>query len=446
MAFNQFPYTNLHELNDDWLLKTVKEAATDAASAKTAAESAAETVAGYNSRLTSVENRLNGRKITMIYDGNFQNPSVIDAEETITSGYLLADLVSEGDYVVDNSGWLAVVTNISESRTSVTVKMLAQQVLPDRLPVFVTFQQRTIGGLTVWACDHTFEQITALVAAARIVVYQIRTPGGDVYTLTPGYTFEDNALSALHLNYYNTQNPADVYEDFVHVSIEWDPPEMLVRVSTNETVSGTLADRVTAQEGTQKLHWTDEEFTTISGSFPLEDIRPAGVTPITGDMLLDHWGYAAKITTVSATSVTWSRTADEAAHPKSIMRNYPVPQPGQETVLACDENGVAYWDNRGLYENPLVVTFSGTTASGNAVCDRTWTAINNAILAGRLIVARWRNTSGEFVYLLVTYRQGVSLRGVNLDIFSPADPADGYSRLLCSIESSGTVYIEDNEV
>ena len=49
MAFNMFPFTNLHNLNTDWILKTIKEL-------KTATEQAAATVAGYAARLTGLEN------------------------------------------------------------------------------------------------------------------------------------------------------------------------------------------------------------------------------------------------------------------------------------------------------------------------------------------------------------------------------------------------------
>lgn len=48
MAFNMFPFTNLHNLNTDWILKTIKEL-------KTATEQAAATVAGYAARLTGLE-------------------------------------------------------------------------------------------------------------------------------------------------------------------------------------------------------------------------------------------------------------------------------------------------------------------------------------------------------------------------------------------------------
>ena len=48
MAFNMFPFTNLHNLNTDWILKTIKEL-------KTATEQAAATVAGYATRLSALE-------------------------------------------------------------------------------------------------------------------------------------------------------------------------------------------------------------------------------------------------------------------------------------------------------------------------------------------------------------------------------------------------------
>lgn len=48
MAFNMFPFTNLHNLNTDWILKTIKDL-------KAATEQAAATVAGYAARLTGLE-------------------------------------------------------------------------------------------------------------------------------------------------------------------------------------------------------------------------------------------------------------------------------------------------------------------------------------------------------------------------------------------------------
>lgn len=51
MAFNLFPYSNLHKLNLDWVIQQIKEA-------MTALEAASQTVTSYESRLSSVEGRV----------------------------------------------------------------------------------------------------------------------------------------------------------------------------------------------------------------------------------------------------------------------------------------------------------------------------------------------------------------------------------------------------
>lgn len=58
MPFNMFPYSNLHELNADWVLKQVKESAEDAQEAAQAAQEAAQTAEGMQGQIDGLDGRL----------------------------------------------------------------------------------------------------------------------------------------------------------------------------------------------------------------------------------------------------------------------------------------------------------------------------------------------------------------------------------------------------
>ncbi len=58
MPFNMFPYSNLHELNADWVLQQVKESAEDAQEAAQAAQEAAQTAEGMQDQIDSLDSRM----------------------------------------------------------------------------------------------------------------------------------------------------------------------------------------------------------------------------------------------------------------------------------------------------------------------------------------------------------------------------------------------------
>lgn len=58
MPFNMFPYSNLHELNADWVLQQVKESAEDAQEAAQAAQEAAQTAEGMQGQIDGLDGRL----------------------------------------------------------------------------------------------------------------------------------------------------------------------------------------------------------------------------------------------------------------------------------------------------------------------------------------------------------------------------------------------------
>ena len=58
MPFNMFPYSDLHNINADWLLKTVKEAAEDAQEAAQDAQTAAQTAEGMQDQIDILDSRM----------------------------------------------------------------------------------------------------------------------------------------------------------------------------------------------------------------------------------------------------------------------------------------------------------------------------------------------------------------------------------------------------
>lgn len=93
MPFNMFPYSNLHNINADWLLKEVKDAAEDAAQAVQDAQEAAATVETYGTRLDTAEGDIDALELRM---GTAEDD--IDALKALNLGTRLT--AAEGD--IDN--------------------------------------------------------------------------------------------------------------------------------------------------------------------------------------------------------------------------------------------------------------------------------------------------------------------------------------------------------
>lgn len=99
-------------------------------------------------------------------------------------------------------------------------------------------------------------------------------------------------------------------------------------------------------------------------------------------------------------------------------------------VLSVSDSGAPAWEDKG----PLVVTFSGTTAGGDATCNKTWAEIQ---AAGDNIRVIYNN--GRVSYLLTPKKKtgiGSLLEGTYLYIEDPADIVNSfYVAISCTINS-----------
>jgi hypothetical protein len=108
-------------------------------------------------------------------------------------------------------------------------------------------------------------------------------------------------------------------------------------------------------------------------------------------------------------------------------------------VLSVSSSGTPVWDDRG----PLLVTFSGTTADGNAACDKTWEEISAAITAGRTLVIQYQYASA--VRQLQYFIARAEVTGFATYIQNPINTNDGYFSVSCTIIDDNTVYIDMTE-
>lgn len=105
MAFNNFPYSDMHELNLDWVIKTCKQAATDALQAITKADNIETFVNNYFDNL-DVQSEINNKINSMIDTGEFQeilNSVVSDSIPTVVTAWLNTHITQETGYVIDTS-------------------------------------------------------------------------------------------------------------------------------------------------------------------------------------------------------------------------------------------------------------------------------------------------------------------------------------------------------
>lgn len=148
MPFNMFPYSNLHGLNADWLLKTVKEAAHDAGESAESAAASAAIAEGVQGQITELDGRVEAcetglshavkftpQTLTLLQQGQARNNiGAISAGELSDSGAVIYNheqaLTTEQKAVArENIG--AVANNASALSQAGAVTYGSEQSLTD---------------------------------------------------------------------------------------------------------------------------------------------------------------------------------------------------------------------------------------------------------------------------------------------------------------------------
>ena len=282
MAFNNFPYTDLNDLNIDWLLRAMKEAVTTANSAMEIAQNLKTFVETYFDNL-DVQEEINNKIDEMTSEGYFDNlvdeiaPTIIQAwldsnitpttppvDKTLTIMGAAADsaytgYALDGAYgVLESFGLTKIVPNIGQSiatpETGNTYEVTSNDnfqsvVLDCTAGDAFTFYAR--GGTTSRLFSFVDSEGNSVLMSPASITYKGRTtiaPEGAVKIIINMYqggvafkgamNYEDYMLPSYLFNVDSEFELASISTRYHHVDIETNPDKNLIKL--NGTCSGGL--------------------------------------------------------------------------------------------------------------------------------------------------------------------------------------------------------------
>lgn len=245
MAFPKFPRTNFHELNTDWIIETLN-------AARTAVESAAQTVAGYDTRLTEIERLVNALNMSV----SFLSTNIHQLEEQITElptikstaeqAAQTAQLASDTATAADE----AANTALTNAASAVTI---AQSIAYEKLDVqgpsargWLTVSQGNNGGLrmTTYQDNDNFSNFQMVnnngnieFSARRVVNGQTTQFHPRITNISPPINDNDAATKAYVDGYKETVTGTTVIIEPENKSI-YQCGELSQLTITNQTVIG----------------------------------------------------------------------------------------------------------------------------------------------------------------------------------------------------------------
>lgn len=439
MPFNMFPYSNLHNLNLDWVLTTLKAMVATI-------EQAQSTISSYESRLEAAETGL--AQITPAAAGAVRH----DVSQSLDAANRRR--AATNIHAVSYDPQLLSAAEQAQARTNIGA-ISSGDIPPTADAVLYTAQQ-----LTEAQQGQARSNIAAASQSDMSTVQSglQRTVRWDVQQLTDvqkqqartniGAISSGDIPPAASAVLYTAQQLTDAQKQQARENIQAEYEQLHVLINNLSegvyTTSANFDDVVWAAAhnipiwiymtpygesdtyiGVARLTNNAQGYESIGATLTLQ--RVAAESLISETWYNVSWldGDPAPVLTVTTYQgrMVPSTTSDDAGK-----------------VLAVNSLGRPVWE---APSGPLVVMFLGTTAESDAVCDKTWAQIEAALTAGRPITAVY-DTGRKKNTLNVAIWSG-GLQGTYIDISDPTNPGDSYTRISCIIDRSNRVACEFTE-
>lgn len=454
MSFNQFPYSNLHNLNLDWILATLKAMVATV-------EQAQGTISGYESRLEAAETAISQIGPPALGAVRHDVSQALDAENRRRAvGNIHA--VSHDAQLLDAAQRAQVRSNIqavSYEEQELTSYQQAQarenigaissgDIPPAQDAVLYTEQQLTSAQQeqareNIGAASQT-DMSAAQAGLQRSIRWDVQqltdaqkqqaranigaVSSGDIPPAQDAVLYTAQQLTAAQQRQARQNiGAAGVYTLIVAEN----------ELQTGYEVSGSVAEAAAALD-VDKLILVQFQGPVTIDVLPRLQYTGNQLTGLQAEIVISADASSPMPNMIYRITITDSNGQGQATVEEIEQRQVPVPDLilDQGKVLTVGSNGRAVWN---APAEPLVVTFSGSTEENDAACDKTWAQI----IAAPSLILRYVDERNVCTYLAEKIVPGLNITGTfnGIDIASRDVTIQTF---LCAIDSSGSVEVHIN--
>lgn len=381
--FPFFPYTNFHELNADWLLKTVKQIAD---SVSQFADNLAHVVRVTAQTFTADEQRIACGNIKAVSYHTQSN----SADDRTTARANLQAVGYEAQTLTE--------TQQTAARGNISAASQAD----------MTAAEADIQRSIRWDAQSLSDAQKAQ-ARSNIGASQVGTiPAGVVrYDTAQTLTGPQKTQARENIGAASAGDLPDDYEFFVSENEQGTGYEVTGNLSDAAQATGrvfiVLEKSGRTREALAELTYTGGTLSSVGASFADFFAADSSIPNTITQVIITNSG--ATVTDIQQQQVP-----------------HPAPLGADRGKVLVAGNNTCSWVDKG----PLVVTFSGRDVDGNAACDKTWAQIQ---AAGDNIKVIYRVSETEFYTL--TPHMGSILKATYLDINDLGNPSGNYTQIIC---------------